>query len=479
MAANENICDGCEYKEQVAALRAELAELKRHVFGQRSERMPSISEELKSKKTTPDRRTALKKRRDNQAAKDELVEEHFDYNIDKQAKHCPKCNGTSFSKLGPGKQSVVFEYIPGKLIKQVHVQETLICSCGEHIVTAEGPQKVVEQGRYGPGFMAHIALRKCGDQTPIYRLEKDFKRLGIPVARSTMNDLFHRAAKTTQPLSKRLLEIIASSEIVTADETPVKIQAKKKCKRGYAWTFTAHPDDAPDKTLVGYRFSKNRSSKTPCDVLGSSKGTLVVDAYTGYNKVTQPEGRKRCGCLAHARRKFFDALPTAPAAREAMDQILDAYRVEHEALETGILQSQKHAELRNQRSRSIMDKLNSWLLDQQGLHPPRSPIGKAISYALNNWPSLTLFLDDVRLPLDNNMSERQLRPIAIGRKNWLFVGDEQLGQNLCGLQALISTCEVNGVNPWEYMKDVLARINEHPMRDLDELLPHRWQAQVT
>jgi len=468
-------------ESRVLELRGQVDGLQRHVFGPRTERMPTINEELRKERrgqeSPPDRSATQEKRRENRARKNQIIEERVDYVVAEAEKTCPKCGGTEFSRLGKGKQTTVIDYVPGHLVKRVVVQETLACRCGECILTARAPSKVVEQGKYGAGFMAHVVLRKCGDQNPIYRLEKDFKRLGIPVARSTMNDLFHRAAEVTRPLSKRIIELVAASEIVHADETPVRIQAKKKCRRGFAWTFIARPDAEAEQappTLVTYRFSKSRSGQTPGEVLGSSTGTLVVDAFTGYNRVTQPEGRQRAGCLAHARRKFFEALSAAPIAQQALDLILDVYRVEHDAVAEGVAGTDQHAAMRHDRSRVAMDKLHVWLLQEQGLHPPRSKLGKAITYALNNWDRLIVFLADVRLPPDNNMAERQLRPIAIGRKNWLFVGSPEAGENLCGLHTLISTCEANDVNPWEYLKDVLERIGDHPARQLDELLPHRW-----
>jgi len=495
MSASEE-CHECPYREQVVALQAELAtlraeldtvgdlrgqldELKRHVFGQRSERMPSVADELRSrgKQGVPaDPAVIQQKRRENKVRREGVVEERVEYSVPVEDRVCPRCGGTQFTKLGQGKATTVYDYVPGHMVKRVIVQETLACRCGECVLTAPAPAKVVEQGKYGAGFMAHIVVRKCGDQNPVYRLEKDFKRLGIPMARSTMNDLFHSSADKLRRLWTRNLELVAASDVVFADETPVKVQAKKKCRRGFVWTFIAQtePTRKDSPTLVSFRFSESRSGETPKQVLGGSKGTLVVDGYTGYNNVVDPEGRIRSGCLAHARRKFFDALPSAPKAREALDLILEVYGVEREAAQQGIARTDRHAELRTQRSRPAMEKLRQWLEHEQGLAPPKSRLGKAIAYAVNNWEHLTVFLSDPCLPPDNNISERHLRPIAVGRKNWMFLGNAEAGENFCGLQSLVSTCEANGVNPLAYLTDVLARIDDHPARKLDDLLPHRW-----
>jgi len=487
MAADEHRCEYREqaeqYRARVESLEAQVAELKRVVFGQRSERMPSVARELKRQESADDKAArqarAQQKRLENRELKDELVEEVAVYEVKEDERNCPKCGGTKFSPLGAGKKTTVYDYVPGHFIKRVIVQQTLACRCGECVLTAKAPAKVIEQGKYGPGLMAHIALRKCGDQMPIYRLEKDFKRLGVPVARSTMTDLFHHAASVLSPLSRRLLELVASSDVVTADETPVRVQATKKCKRSYVWTFTARQEQESEASLlVTYRYSKDRSGRTPAEVLGGSTGTLVVDGYTGYNGVTDPDGWKRAACLAHVRRKFFEAVASASVAKEALDLILDVYRVEHEALALGISGTAEHATLRQTKSRAAMNQLHAWLLQQEGLHPPRGKLGNAIDHALKNWDRLTVFLDDVRVPPDNNVSERQLRSVAVGRKNWLFLGSDEAGKNFCGLQSLVASCEANGVNPWEYLRDVLARIGDHPAKDLDELLPHRWQEQV-
>jgi transposase len=216
------------------------------------------------------------------------------------------------------------------------VQEKSACRCGEYIATAAPPRKPFEGGRYGAGFVAHLVVSKCADSIPLHRLAKQYQRLGIPMSRSTITDQFHAAAEKLAPLSRRLLEIVARSDIVQADETSMMMQ--RPHRRGFVWTFLA--DD-----LIAYRFSPDRSGETPRAVLGGTLGTLVVDAYTGYNRVTDVEGRERASCLAHVRRKFFDALGTAPAeARRALDLILDVYRVEHEAKERGILPWGSHDE---------------------------------------------------------------------------------------------------------------------------------------
>jgi transposase len=238
-------------------------------------------------------------------------------------------------------------------------------------------------------------------------------------------------------------------------------------KRAYLWTFVA-------QNLVLYRFAADRSGDTPEAVLGDSKGILVVDAYSGYNAVTTTARRERAGCLAHARRKFFDASTAAPDAMRALEIIRDVYIVEREAKDAGITGTDDHLAMRQARSAPLMNQLGEWLVTQSNRHLPKGPMGAAIRYAQENWKELTRFLTDPRIPPDNNRSEAALRVAALGRKNFLFVGHEDAGQNLANLYSLVATCEANGVEPVAYLADILMRVATHPASRIDELLPHRW-----
>ena len=206
---------------------------------------------------------------------------------------------------------------------------------------------------------------------------------------------------------------------------------------------------------------------------------LVVDMYTGYNEVTRAGKRQRSGCLAHARRKLFDALAYAPEAQTALDLIRDVYVVEHDVRAAGVVRTTEHLRLRQERSRPLMEKLHAHLTEQKPLHLPKGPMSKAIGYILGNWKELTVFLDDVRLPPDNNRSESALRIVALGRKNFLHVGDEDAGANIAGLYSLVATCAANGKNPIAYLTDVLGRIGSHPNDRLDEILPQNWKPPET
>jgi transposase len=364
--------------------------------------------------------------------------------------------------------------VPGRVERQRHVQEKLRCRCGEAILTADGPPRVYDKARFGPNFMAQIVVSKCADSLPLHRQAKAYRRAGVQVDDSTLGDLFRRAAEATKPLAHRLLELVAEKEIVLADETTQRVQEKGKTRTAWLWSFIGR--DELERELIAYVFSQSRSGDTPVEVLGETRGKLVADAYSGYNKVTTPSGRERAGCLAHLRRRFFDAQSAAPdSAKKAMDFILGVYRIERAALDADLLGTHEHLEMRQTQSKAVMADFKAWLLAEQPRYPPRGPMGDAIGYALGNWEALTLFLTDPHLPIDNNASERALRVAALGRKNFLFVGTDEAGENLAGLYSLIATCEANGINAVTYLADVLIRVQTHPTSRIDELLPHNWK----
>ncbi|AKU95769.1 Mobile element protein [Labilithrix luteola] len=388
-------------------------------------------------------------------------------------RRCTACGSTELTAMGPGKSTFVWEFVPASFVRHEHVQEVLRCRCGGCVVTAPGAPKVIEKGQYGASFLAHLAVAKCADHLPIYRLEKEFARKGMPVARSTMNELLHRASTLLEPVWKRLLDVVRERDIVLADETRLRILKgdSGKPKTGFVWTFGAA--DADGGYDIAYQFAESRSGSTPKAVLEGTKGVLLVDGYSGYNDIEKISSRKRAACFARVRRYFFESLKTTPVAQEALDIITELYRVEHDAKEQRLSET-SHLELRKQRAGPIRDRLKAWLDEHRSRHPPKSPLGTAIRYTLAQWDELGVFLVDARVPLDNNASERALRRIALGRKNYLFVGDVDSGKSLAGLYSLVATCESRGINPFDYIVDVLGRVQDHPMSAIDELLPGPW-----
>ena len=476
----------CEYKQRVEELEAkldkvmrELDQFRRKVLGPSSERLPSVDQELKRRGDKPpaDKAKTREKRKANAEARDAaLVEEHEESRVPEDQRTCPCC-GKEAKTISQRKTSSVVDYVPGYFRKRVIHRETVACSCGMYVQMAPPPPRVLGQSKYGAGFVAHLVVAKVLDSIPIYRLEKRFKRFGIPMPRSTMNDLANKAGVDVRILVNRQLELIAAQAVVLADETSLPVKDTKKTKRGFIWTFSARlmmgDDDDDGPILVAYRYSKDRSGQTPAQVLGGSTGVLLVDGYTGYNAVTSVDGRTRAACLAHVRRKFFDA--KGAASDRALELILDVYRVEHEALERGIVRTAEHAELRRTKGRAAMNAFHRWLVEQEPHHGPASGIGKAVRHALKNWDRLCVFLDDVNVPIDNNFSEASLRPIAKGRDNWMYAGTHEAAENIAALLTLTATCEANGINPELYLADVLERLPTHPQSELDDLLPHNWR----
>ena len=471
--------ENAELRAEIAALREELAQLKRMLFGKKSEKIPSVSKEFRaSKKPSADEESAA-------VRKPEVIEVRHEVaaTLPEDQRRCPHCHQLAEKPLGEGKVSTVQDYVPVRFVLYRHVRQTVVCPCGKHIVTAPVPVKPFEKSQYGAGFIAHMVVEKCADAIPLNRLASMFRRQGADISVSSMNDQFHQAAQTIAPLAELIEQEIAKEEIVQADETPLKMKdphtpasekaqtdGKKKSPRGYSWVFLS------DRYAL-YKYS-SRSGDTPVQVLGGSSGTLVVDAYSGYNEVTQPDGRQRAGCLAHVRRKFFEArLAGALIADQPIGIIREIYRVEHEAREKDVQRTEAHLQMRQARAAPLMAQLHAWLQGNEDMIPPQSALGKAIAYALNQWDELNVFLTDARIPVDNNASERALRKVALGRKNWLFVGNPESGENYATLMTLVSTCELNGVNPEEYLRDVLLRIHTTPLYQLADLLPHNWRLQ--
>ncbi len=468
----------CAWRERAEALEADVADLnarieamERRIFGKKSERMKSKERELRegeaSKRNGPE---AQEKRRANEKRRARIPSRTILHPVPASDCACPACGGVAEREVGSGRQSTVYEYIPGRFEQQIHVQQTLACRCGEYVVTAPPPAKVVDKGQYGPGLVAHVVVARTLDSIPFHRQQKQFERLDIPVNKSTLCGLYHRAADLLRPIYACIVERVAEERVVQADETPLKMHGRGdgKSRPGFMWTFL-------NDQYVAYVHSGGRSGEVPLDVLGGTEGILVVDAYSGYNPVCTPTTRTRGGCLAHVRRKFFEARSTAEtAADEAMAIILEIYRIEARALRARILRTPEHRALRQTESRAVMQRFHAWLQAQQDRWPPKGPLGKAIAYALNQWDALCVFLDDEHVPPDNNLSENALRIIALGRKNWQLVGHEDAGQNTAILHTLVANCVLKGINPHAYLADVLIRVQTHPASGVADLMPSRW-----
>jgi len=474
-----------EVEAKVSDLEAEVRELKarlevheRHRFGQKSEKMPPPREALKKEGEKADPAAIQALREERREAKARLGKERVEHKVAPEVQACcPRCQAGPLRPLGSGEVTRVVERVPARLVVHEHVVQTMVCPACEHIETARtAVRRFGQQGQYGASVVADIIVSKTVDAVPLYRLSARTEREGLRLHRNTMLDLYHRGADELLPVYRRLVALVATAAVVQADETVLRRQrgeVKGQSGNGWMWTFLA---DVGSALLVAYVYSATRSGQTPVKVLGGTPGTLVVDAYTGYNPVTTPGNRTRSGCLAHSRRKFFDAKKDGGAAADAgLALLLEAYRVEHDAFAQGIVGTPAHGELRQTRGRAAMDAVKAWADAEEDRHLPKGPMGKALRYLLGQWTELTRYLGDVRIPIDNNRSERALRAIALGRKNFQCVGHEAAGQNTAVLYSMVATCVANGVNPSEWLEDVLIRVQTWPANRLDELLPHRWR----
>ena len=460
----------CGWKAEAERLRAENALLKKALFGQKSEKLPRPADELRKRGDLPGPtpEETRHKRAENRGWKRELPVEKVVHPLPADLPRCAQCGGLPDHAMPP-EISSEYEKLQLQMIRLEHERHKARCQCGSHIVVAPAPMRVADRTQYGKHLWAWTIAAHCLDSMPFYRLAQSLGRQGVPISDAQLGAMFHRAAELLDVLYQRMKALVAQQEVVQADETPLQVQAPGKTRRAYMWVFLA-------QKLLVYVFSASRSGKTPVAVLGSTQGTLVVDAYSGYNEVTKPDGRDRAGCLAHGRRGLFDAMKFAPEIREALDIILDVYAVEHKMKAAGKVRSPEHRELRQTVSRDAMNRLKKWLEEHEPGWVPNEAAAKAARYILENWAAMTLFLDRVDVPVDNNGSEAALRVVAKTRDSSLFVGNDDAGQRLAVLLSLTRTAVACGINPEAYLADVLIRVQTWPASRLDELLPQNWQA---
>ena len=460
----------CAWRDFATHLQGEVEGLKARVdvltraFAKRSEKtgkMPKIPRPPKTPEEAADRRTEQALLR-----AERMVTEEKTARVPEAEKKCHVCGGSSFRTVGAGKTCEIFEYVPGYLKRVVLTRETVACRCGGCVLTAPAPERWAEKTRYASSFVAHLVVSKCLASTPHYRLEQAFARTGVSVARSTINDLFRRAAQKLEPLRTPLFDDIREDFLVHADETSFKMT--KQTSKSFLWAFVG-------QSLTGYRFDLSRSGDVPVDVLGDSVGAILCDDYRGYDPLVRKGKRRRCGCIAHARRHFFDA-GDVPEAKEALSLVAGMYRVEHDAERRGIVGTAEHLELRRTYARPLFVRLLLLAREVRRMHGPKTLLGRAARYTWRNQIPLGRCLRDARIPLDNNRAENAMRLVALGRKNFLFVHSEDAGKELALLYSLVVSCTRAGVNPVEYLADVLARIDK--VTGVDEiaaLLPHRWK----
>jgi transposase len=453
-----------ELTTRVAELEAKLSVLERALFGKKSEKgkkkMPPVP------KAPVSREAADTKRQQRAAAREAAIETVLEpIPVPDADKVCTLCGGTEFRPVGDGKTCDILEYVQPHFRRRRLVRETIACRCGGCVLTAPAPQRWSDKCRYASSFVAYLCVSKCRGAMPFYRLEGLSKCAELPIARSTMNDLFHRAGDKCLRLEPVLFEAIRADFLVLADETTFKLTTQKS--KAFMWTFLG-------ATLTGYRFALTRGGDVPLEALKDSKGVLVCDDYRGYDPLCAKGHRRRCGCLAHARRKFFDA-GNVPEATQALALIGFLYGVEHEAERRNVLGTPDHATLRRTYSRPAFAALLQLARRTRANHAPKTLLGKAARYFCRNSRALAVFLEDPHIPPDNNRSENAMRIVGLGRKNFMFVQSELAGRHLAILYSLIGSCERAGINPIKYLTDLLDRIDNVADADLRDLLPDRWK----
>jgi transposase len=361
-----------------------------------------------------------------------------------------------------------------------HVRGKWACRCCQKLVQAPVPSHVIDKGIPTAGLLAHLLVAKFMDHLPLYRQEHIFERAGHLIARSTLAQWVGECGAQLQPLVQALADELRRHVVLHADETPVAMLKPKhlrdgKTHKAYIWSYCTTSAN-PTKAVV-FEFSETRAGENvreflKLDTPQAWQGTLVTDGFSGYNANTT-KGVTSAQCMAHARRKFNDlwANHGSEVGRKALRYYQVLFRIEREIED---LPSDERRSIRQRKSRRVLAVFHRWLLAQRRLVPPGSATIKAIDYSLKRWAELTRFADDADVPISNNWVENQIRPIAIGRGNWLFAGSLRAGKRAAAIMSLLHSARINGHEPYAYFKDVLERLPTHPASRVDELLPHRW-----
>lgn len=364
------------------------------------------------------------------------------------------------------------EYAPGKLFVKQYIRPKYVHPQEEGIVCGELPQRPITKGVAGPALLAYILMNKFVNHMPLYRQIEQFKREGVAIPSSTMGDWLSACCTLLEPLYQRLLRLVLSSDYVQADESPLDVldKSRKGGKvKGYQWLY-----HAPLLKLVLFDYRPGRGREGPVDILKSFKGYLQSDGYQAYDVFDQKEGITRLCCWIHARRKYTESLQNDPArAQYVLGEIGKLYALERQAKEQGY-DHQQIRELRQKEALPVLDSLKEWLIRNYSEVLPQSPIGKAMAYTLSLWDKLVVYVQDGKLMPDNNAIENAVRPLALGRRNFLFAGSHEGAKRMAMIYSFMGTCKMNNVNPQEWLTDVLTRIPSHHASRLDELLPHKW-----
>jgi transposase len=395
----------------------------------------------------------------------------IDHHHELEERHCA-C-GQPLERIGQD-VSEQLDCVPAQFFVQRHIRGKYACPCCQTIQAAPLPAQIIDKGIPAPGLLAQVVIAKHDDHLPLYRQEEIYARSGVHIPRSSMAQWAGICGVRLAPLAEALRQFILTHSVVHADETPVSllVPGRGKTKRAPMWVYRT--TDYVAQRAVLFDFTLGRGGEHPRRVLQSFCGTLVTDDFSGYHALAA-QGVTAALCMAHARRKLFEAhkLTGSQIAGQAVVLIAKLYEIEREA--RGLDPPARQA-MRQQRARPAAEVLHAWLWKQRTQLARADATAKAIDYALSNWRALTRYLDDGNVPIDNNAAENAVRPLVVGRKNWLFVGSQQAGERAAVIMSLIESAKLNGHDPWAYLRDVFQRLPTLEQRDIEQLLPHNWRA---
>jgi transposase len=394
---------------------------------------------------------------------------------------CPCCGGTTLRKIGEDVTETL-ELIPRQWKVIQHVREKFSCRACEAISQPPAPSHPIARGRAGPKLLAHVLFSKYGLHLPLNRQSAVYGREGIDLDVSTLADWVGAAAATLMPLVEAIRAHVFAAERIHADDTTVPVLAKDKTRTGRLWTYVRddRPFAGPGPPAAVFFYARDRGGEHPERHLAGFAGLMQADAYAGFNRLYEaarkPAPIIEAACWAHARRKFFDLarIVKAPIASEAVARIDALFAIEREI--NGLAPKQRVA-VRIERSRPLVIELEGWLREQRSMVSKNSETGKAIDYSLKRWTKLTRFLDDGRLCMTNNAAERELRAVAVGRRNWTFAGSDEGGKRAAAIYTLVASAKLNNVDPQAWLADVLARMPDYPAKRIGDLLPWNWRAE--
>jgi transposase len=386
----------------------------------------------------------------------------------------PKEDVSHLTKIGE-EITEQLDVTPSKFFVRRYVRNKYALPQGEGVVIGKLPSQPIDKCMAGPGLLAQVIIDKYVDHLPLYRQEQRFSRVGITLAPSTLCNWKSSVCNLITPLYDALVKEVLQTNYLHVDETPIKVLDQDKAgttHRGYFWVYhNSH------QKIVIFDYRKGRDGEGPSEILKNFIGHLQADGYQVYEDFDDSSGIMLLHCMAHARRKFSEALDNDKARSEyVLQHMQQLYAIEQQARDKKMSFDEIY-ELRQQQAIPILEHLGKWMKESYVQVTPKSSIGKALAYSIERWKKLCIYTTNGMLCIDNNPVENSIRPIAIGRKNYLFAGSHDAAQESAMIYSLLGTCKLHKINPWEWLKDILIRLPDHPINKIKELLPHNWKQQ--